>query len=348
MAVALLSVGANLGQRRATIDQAVAALQRQPGVRLLRHSRWLETKPIGGPPDQPSFLNGAILIDTSLDPPALLAALLEVEKSLGRERHARWGARCIDLDILLYDDVIVHQAQLDIPHPRMAFRYFNLSPAAEIASDLVHPEIGWSIGKLFDHLRSSDYFVALAGPLGGPQHDLAVRCARAGNAQFVADPVAPTAEFTRLGDRSGPSSALPIEFQRARFEALQRDQFASAIASGQAVLSDFWLPESLAAGHAEEGSAAEGEGSAARNCGLLVPRLIVLLDEPWEAARGRLFDLANPDADLPGEDEWSAHRHNLLQFVRRAANSPVFDLTKEPHESAFTEIVAALDAMRCE
>jgi len=133
---AYVGVGANLGDRRATIEAAVAAL---PGVVAVSELR--ETAPVGVV-DQPAFLNGAVALETELSPRELLETLLEVERSLGRERGERWGPRTIDLDLLLYGGETLDEPGLTVPHPRLHERRFALEPLAELDPGLVVPGRG--------------------------------------------------------------------------------------------------------------------------------------------------------------------------------------------------------------
>jgi len=128
---AYVGVGANLGDREATIRAALAALPGVVGVSRLR-----ETDPVGVV-DQPPFLNGAAALETDFSPRELLGALLAVERELGRERRERWGPRTIDLDLLLYGDETIDEPGLAVPHPRMHERRFVLEPLAELAPGLV-------------------------------------------------------------------------------------------------------------------------------------------------------------------------------------------------------------------
>src|SRR5688572_15489027 len=102
MPLCLISLGSNLGDRRQTLDLAVAELASNPQLRIERVSRWYETAPVGGPAGQPAFLNGAVLLEAALSPLALLDLLQDIERRLGRERGpVRWSARTLDLDLLL-------------------------------------------------------------------------------------------------------------------------------------------------------------------------------------------------------------------------------------------------------
>ena len=136
MTVAYVALGANLGDREATIRAAVAELPGVIGVSPLR-----ETDPVGVT-DQPQFLNGVAALETELAPRELLDVLLAVERRLGRERRERWGPRTIDLDLLLYGDEVIDEDGLTIPHPRLHERRFVLEPLADLAPKLVVPGLG--------------------------------------------------------------------------------------------------------------------------------------------------------------------------------------------------------------
>jgi pantoate--beta-alanine ligase len=152
MPQALLALGSNLGDRAATLDRAVELLRQVAGTVVLRVSRWHETEPVGGPAGQGAYLNGAALVETSLDPHTLLAELQRIETKLGRVRSEHWGPRTVDLDLLLYDGLVLETAILTIPHPRMTERRFVLLPAAEIAPEMPHPLSGCSVRELFERL----------------------------------------------------------------------------------------------------------------------------------------------------------------------------------------------------
>ena len=136
MTRAYVGVGANLGDRRATIESAIALL---PGVVAVSELR--ETEPVGVV-DQPPFLNGAVALETTLGARDLLDTLLAIERALGRERRERWGPRTIDLDLLLYGDETVDEPGLTVPHPRLHERRFALEPLAGLDPDLVIPGHG--------------------------------------------------------------------------------------------------------------------------------------------------------------------------------------------------------------
>jgi len=147
MPLAYLALGSNLGDRAAQLDRAVEILCRSHPVRLLQHSGWIETDPVGCPPDQPLYLNGAIEVETDLKPRALLEAMLATEESLGRKRSVPNAARTVDLDLLLYGDAILEEPGLQLPHPRLTERFFVLIPLERIAPGVVVPGTGATVAQ---------------------------------------------------------------------------------------------------------------------------------------------------------------------------------------------------------
>jgi len=135
----VVGLGANLGDRAQALDYAVESILALDGARLLARSKAIETAPVGGPPDQPPFLNGAVAITWAHDARALLDALLTIEKSFGRVRDVRWGPRTIDLDILWIEGVVIDEPGLTVPHPRLQERQFALVPLLEVAPDARDP-----------------------------------------------------------------------------------------------------------------------------------------------------------------------------------------------------------------
>ncbi|MZP29342.1 2-amino-4-hydroxy-6-hydroxymethyldihydropteridine diphosphokinase [Heliobacterium undosum] len=133
-----IGLGSNMGDRTANLTEALRRLQRTPGVAVIDHSSWYATKPVGVV-DQDDFLNGVAALLSWLSPQELLALLLETEQAMGRVRLMKWGPRLIDLDLLLYDDAVIEEENLTVPHPFMAERGFVLVPLAEIAPEHRHP-----------------------------------------------------------------------------------------------------------------------------------------------------------------------------------------------------------------
>jgi 2-amino-4-hydroxy-6-hydroxymethyldihydropteridine diphosphokinase len=137
--VVCIALGSNLGDRRDTLEAAVASLADTPGVSVQKVSSFHETEPVGGPPGQGLFLNATAVLETTLDPFGLLHVLREIEEHFGRTRTVHWGERTLDLDLLLFDDRIIDTPELTIPHPLLAERLFVLEPLAEVAPDAVDP-----------------------------------------------------------------------------------------------------------------------------------------------------------------------------------------------------------------
>ena len=166
MARCLVGCGSNLGPRRDLLDRAIELLRFMPGVRVLQTSRFLESKAVGGPADQPAFLNAACLLETDLPPRDLLGTLQAVENTLDRQRDVRWGPRTIDLDLLLYDNLEIDHEDLTVPHPRMTTRRFVLAPCAEIAPDFLHPPTGCSVRDLLENISPTHRRIAICGVPG--------------------------------------------------------------------------------------------------------------------------------------------------------------------------------------
>ncbi len=139
--VAYIGLGSNLGPREKNITAALNALHRTAGIEVDAASSLYETEPMGGPPGQPKFLNAAARLRTRLGPRQVLHVLMQIERSLDRRRAERWGPRTIDLDLLLYDDLVLGEEDLTVPHPLMHERRFVLEPLAEIAPDVLHPTL---------------------------------------------------------------------------------------------------------------------------------------------------------------------------------------------------------------
>ena len=142
-----LSLGGNLGDPASAMGAALRMLDADPLVDVVAVSSLYRTPP-WGKTDQPDFLNAAAEVLTTLSPRGLLDLCLEAERKLKRVRQERWGPRLIDIDILVFGELAVHESGLEIPHPRMLERAFVLAPLAEIAPDIVHPVLGLTIAAL--------------------------------------------------------------------------------------------------------------------------------------------------------------------------------------------------------
>jgi 2-amino-4-hydroxy-6-hydroxymethyldihydropteridine diphosphokinase len=146
-----LSVGSNLGDRRAHLDSAVRQLRSV--IAGIQASEVIETEPVDVPEPQPPYLNMAVVGETSLDPEALIAGLLKIERRAGRERRSPRAARPLDIDVIFYGDQIVNAPTIVVPHPRFRERRFVLEPLAAIASEWVDPVTGRTVKTLLEELN---------------------------------------------------------------------------------------------------------------------------------------------------------------------------------------------------
>lgn len=154
MTLAYVALGANIGEPSAQLNAAVAALNDLPGSRVLEVSPYYRSAPVGYA-DQPDFTNAVLSLETTLDAESLLAAMLEIEAALGRQRTFRNAPRPLDLDLLLYGHDSIQIEHLTVPHPRMHERAFVLLPLSDIAPDLVLPGHG-AVVTLLSGLDQSD------------------------------------------------------------------------------------------------------------------------------------------------------------------------------------------------
>ena len=155
---AYVGVGTNLGDRWGHLALAGAELRRTPGVTLLRASHVYDTEPLG--PSQPRYLNAVLELETTLGAEALLAALFAVERTALRRRDVRWGARTLDLDLLLYEDLVLRTPSLTLPHPGLISRRFVLAPLAELCPARAVPGTGATVAELLRASPASDVSTA--------------------------------------------------------------------------------------------------------------------------------------------------------------------------------------------
>lgn len=155
--IALIGLGSNLGDRHGILADAVERLRRAEGLSVRAVSPMMETTPVGGPPGQPLYLNGAVDVLCTLEPRRLLERLMEIESQLGRRRdpEERWGPRTCDLDILLIEELIINTPELTVPHPRMHQRRFVLEPLAAIAPLARHPVLGKTVAQMLAELENA-------------------------------------------------------------------------------------------------------------------------------------------------------------------------------------------------
>lgn len=154
MSIAYIALGSNLGDKEANLRQALKMLLVK-GLQIRSVSSFFKTEPYGVT-DLPEFINAVACVKTDLAPEKLLKLLLDTELEMGRVRLRHWGERNIDLDLLLYDDLIYYSEKLVLPHPDMQNRLFVLQPLSEIAADKIHPVYKKSIQNLLKSLTDGD------------------------------------------------------------------------------------------------------------------------------------------------------------------------------------------------
>jgi 2-amino-4-hydroxy-6-hydroxymethyldihydropteridine diphosphokinase len=153
-ATVAIAFGSNLGDSLAILEAAVVELQATPGVALIQRSQWYITKAVG--PPQPDYFNGCAILKTTQSPTQVLQTLLSIEQRFGRIRKERWAPRTLDLDLLLFNDLVLETPSLQIPHPRMTERAFVLVPLAEIAPDWIEPISNRAIVALLQAVDCSE------------------------------------------------------------------------------------------------------------------------------------------------------------------------------------------------
>ncbi|MCC6332752.1 MAG: 2-amino-4-hydroxy-6-hydroxymethyldihydropteridine diphosphokinase [Myxococcales bacterium] len=169
MARVHLALGSNLGDRQAALDEAVRRLGALADTRALGRSSIHETPALLPPEDftpQPDYLNAVLLVETALSPRALFLAVKDLERAMGRVTTTRWAPRVIDVDVVLWGEVVVKEGDLVIPHPRMHERRFVLEPLAELSPDARHPIFGRTVTELLNVLP-----LPPSGERGGVRED---------------------------------------------------------------------------------------------------------------------------------------------------------------------------------
>jgi len=365
MSVCLISLGSNEGNRQEKLEAAAARLAVHPRIRLIARSSWRETAPVGGPPGQADFLNGAVTLETSLAPHDLLGCLQQIEDQLGRRRTERWGPRPIDLDLLLYDELVLTAPELVLPHPRMAWRRFVLEPADEIAGSMIHPTIGWSIARLLAHLNDSMPYVAITGPIAAGKTRLAERLACEISGRLILE----QPDWSRLdafyADPAGHAWATELVFldERARLLGKKGSElFSSEWSPSQPrspektvltpffrwAVSDFWFDQSAAFARAwlpAERLGAFLERYEQLRRAVVQPRLIVLLDAPADELLSRVLSRGRQcERRLTAEQLERIHQAIVDQAARPDVG-PVLRADSDDPDTVFTEVLAAVRGM---
>ena len=246
---ALIGLGSNLGDREATLDRALVALDAATGVGVRALSAYHATAPVGGPGGQGAFLNAAARLETNLKPAALHRLLREIEHRAGRTRDVRWGARTLDLDLILFGDRVIDTPELSVPHPRMGVRRFVLAPMAEVAPDAVDPMTGRTIRELLRNLDRRPGHLTIDTHPSSALSAVAARVADSLGADWIVSDVCPPIDQFRRRTRRNPEDHVSIQWPT--FFVLQdwdgpRSSWAGAIAS-PIVVPESIAPEAIAA-----------------------------------------------------------------------------------------------------
>ena len=352
MTTSLIGLGSNQGDRAGFLRRALEEISGHPAIRDVRCSRLYRTRPAGGPVEQQEFLNAVARLETSLDPHALLTALRTIEERLGRRREQRWGARTIDLDLLLYGELVFESHDLSLPHPRMAYRRFVLEPAVEIAADLVHPPTGWTLQRLLDHLNRAADYVAVTGPPGVPARGLVEGVAgRSGGVRLVLAPRPYVTPSTRAENSGGSPEQQLLESLQCRIGLLENlPLFEFWQGTPVVALSDFWLGEWPVLAevfrwggnrHVRDSLERMWQGEMLR---VTPAKLLVILDRAgWESG-------ATPSGadQATGSEVLDDLPRRLREQAERYHEGPVLRLDSRHLDEAIAEVSAAIEAMRVE
>jgi deoxyadenosine/deoxycytidine kinase len=308
-------------------------------------------------------LNGAVKLSTSTPPQELLAGLEKIEADLGRHRGVHWAARTLDLDLLLYDDLVCESPRLTLPHPRMSFRRFVLEPAAEIAGELRHPAIGWTVARLLDHLRTAVPYVAVAGIPGAGKSGLAGDVFSRCGARLIVEPIEDELLSAFYANPAQLAWLTEMELLQRRVDLLRRDAWAEP---QRPAISDFWFGQSLAFASVwlrrseTPGNPPSSKGPAAvppdrlaefqthwhaGAAKVMPPKLIVWLDLAPQRAAEHLAARGRPYEQALALEWFQTLRQALDQRLRQPDQGPLLRLTGDDFAQHVDEVVAAIAAM---
>ena len=342
----LIGLGSNVGNRTAQLSDAISQFCGNPQIEFISVSNFYETDPVGGPSHQPRFLNAALRVECQLTPSELLAWSQQIEHTLGRERLERWGPRVIDVDLLLCDQLVLEEAELTLPHPRMAVRRFVLEPANEIAGDMTHPSTGWTVSNLFARMCEPTSYIALAGLQAAETRALVQDVAGAPDTYTL---------FDRNSDelfswpRDGSEREGQVELARVarRLQKLVALEPKIRHTPDCRVVSDFWINQTLAIARVFfEGSMRERIEHAclASSEAVRVPKMIFYLEPP----KGTL-PVGRSSSQEPHDSESEARQARfseaLRQQVAMPGQGPVIRVDGTKMETVRSEWAAALAAM---
>ncbi len=343
MSTALIGLGANLEDPRASLYNALAELDRDPRIEVVGTSRFLCTRAIGGPRQQPDFVNAAASLETDYEPRELWRQLLSLEIRHGRVREQRWAPRTLDLDLLLYGERQIDTPELKLPHPRMSFRRFVLEPAAEIAGAWIHPTSGRRLEELLATLDTAPHYVACCGPATDCEV-LTLRMETELGMPRVGGRLPGTAGSSGA---AGPTGVAEIESFTSDLETLRPANWTTS-----PVLADR-LPEAMRAARLKGQSPVPAVSSFWLDA-LLLPES----QDPRSAAAGRILEEAGEPPiqpkllivieESPHQDAspfFPRPRASLEILIRSAGPGPRLTVTNSDPAEAWQEIEAAILAI---
>lgn len=359
MPVCLIGLGSNQGDRGAVLAAAIEKLAGHPRIELIAQSALCETAAIGGPKDQPRFLNGALKLETTLRPREMFEYMQRIETELGRRREERWGPRTIDLDLLLYDELTLDSPELTLPHPRMAWRRFVLEPAAEIAAEMIHPTTCWNVARLLEHINTTPPYIAITGGIAAGKSRLAERLA----AELPARLIEERPDWKRLesfyADPSASAWETEMEFLDHRVELLgekgvrnlfcevRERPFRQKVPDTFFSVSDFWFAQSAAFARSwlpEDRIDEYTERFERLLSSVARPRLIVLLDEPADTLLERVRQRGRSCERRLTVEQLDRIRREVAGRAASPGIGPVLRFQGEDHEAIVAEVLAAARA----
>ncbi|MFK7769718.1 MAG: 2-amino-4-hydroxy-6-hydroxymethyldihydropteridine diphosphokinase [Mariniblastus sp.] len=324
----LIAFGSNLGDGGQIFKQTIQLLNANQSINVVSKSELQTTRPVGGPAGQDAYLNAAIRIEASCSPSELHSQLVEIESELGRIRHERWGARRVDLDLLLYGQESILTDRLIVPHPRMSFRRFVLDPAHEIAGDMIHPVSGQSIRELVSHLDQAERLVLLVSSNANSQipESLAKRLIAALSEAKV-----------ESGSGIGSDVEIPPESKAVKKDSANWQFKVLRSANDLMAFSNFDQTKLRPKGSAKEKPDSE---SLLAQTSIQMPILVChFSDENDNARKVSLEKIPDPSKRDPKYDSQQQLQMAAVNFA-----GPTLEL-KNDEERAFVEVMAAIEAM---